>query len=246
MRRQALITLIAALLCACAGTPSRSVQTATIYRDTWGVPHIYADNEEAGFYALGYAQAQDRLPQLLGSLLWVRGRLAEIMGDGMLAGDVETRRWMNFEEGSKGFARLSPELQRNYRAFVAGAKKFMSENPKLVPAWAPELTPEALTAITRNMYLDRLQLGVGPGGVLEGGREAAALVFCRRDFSPDHVGAKAPPTTNIKRRISRCRQRLQRMGRLPLAHRQRRNDPACRSARRGEQPVLLRVPHGRG
>ena len=26
---------------------------ATIYRDTWGVPHIYADREEDGWYALG-------------------------------------------------------------------------------------------------------------------------------------------------------------------------------------------------
>ena len=26
----------------------------TIYRDTWGVPHIYADREADGFYGLGY------------------------------------------------------------------------------------------------------------------------------------------------------------------------------------------------
>lgn len=28
----------------------------TIHRDPWGVPHIIADTEEAGFYGLGYAQ----------------------------------------------------------------------------------------------------------------------------------------------------------------------------------------------
>jgi penicillin amidase len=33
---------------------------ATLYRDTWGVPHVYADTEAAGYYALGYAQAEDR------------------------------------------------------------------------------------------------------------------------------------------------------------------------------------------
>jgi acyl-homoserine lactone acylase PvdQ len=147
------VTLSLTALCvACATTaPPQPVETATIYRDTWGVPHIEADTEAAGFYALGYAQAQDRLPELLGSTLWVRGRLAEIMGDASLAGDIESRRWLNFEEGAKGFARLSPQLQRDYAAFVAGAKKFMAENPKLVPPWAPDLTPETLTALTRNM-----------------------------------------------------------------------------------------------
>jgi acyl-homoserine lactone acylase PvdQ len=33
-----------------AGKPS-----VTIYRDDWGVPHIYAAREEEGFYGLGYA-----------------------------------------------------------------------------------------------------------------------------------------------------------------------------------------------
>ncbi len=147
------VVIAAAVFCAaCASVaPQRPAQKATIYRDSWGVPHIEAATEEAGFYALGYAQAQDRLPELLGSLLWARGRLAEIMGDALLPGDIESRRWMNFEKGSEGFARLSPQLQRDYRAFVAGVKKFEAENPKLVPPWAPELTPETLTAITRNM-----------------------------------------------------------------------------------------------
>ena len=31
-----------------------------VYRDTWGVPHIYAPSVEAGFYAMGWAQCEDR------------------------------------------------------------------------------------------------------------------------------------------------------------------------------------------
>ena len=30
-------------------------QSVTIYRDTWGVPRIYAETPEAGAYGLGYA-----------------------------------------------------------------------------------------------------------------------------------------------------------------------------------------------
>jgi penicillin amidase len=51
-----------------------------IERDLWGIPHIYADNDEDLFFGFGYALAQDRLFQL--DLLRRRGqgRLAEILG----------------------------------------------------------------------------------------------------------------------------------------------------------------------
>ena len=55
-------------------------QPVTVIRDTWGVPHIYAQNQHDMFFAQGYATAQDRLFQME---LWKRtgqGTLAEILG----------------------------------------------------------------------------------------------------------------------------------------------------------------------
>src|SRR5882762_1114279 len=46
--------------------------TVTVYRDDWGVPHVYASREEDGFYGLGYAQAEDRLEGILRRYLEVR------------------------------------------------------------------------------------------------------------------------------------------------------------------------------
>ena len=40
-----------------------------IYRDTWGIPHIYAPTDEAGVFAQGYAMAEDRSERLLLNLL---------------------------------------------------------------------------------------------------------------------------------------------------------------------------------
>ena len=55
-------------------------QPVTVIRDTWGIPHIYAQNQHDMFFAQGYATAQDRLFQME---LWKRagqGTLAEILG----------------------------------------------------------------------------------------------------------------------------------------------------------------------
>ena len=51
-----------------------------IYRDSWGVPHIYADNEDDLFFAQGYVQAQDRLWQMELHRRMGSGTLSEIFG----------------------------------------------------------------------------------------------------------------------------------------------------------------------
>ena len=55
--------------------------------DDYGVPHIYAQNEEDAYYALGYVHAQDRLFQMEMIRRAAGGRLAEILGPDLLKTD---------------------------------------------------------------------------------------------------------------------------------------------------------------
>ncbi|MFX1501855.1 MAG: penicillin acylase family protein [Promethearchaeota archaeon] len=55
--------------------------SVTVYRDEWGVPHIYASTEEDLSFALGYVHAQDRLFQMDIARRNVRGKLSEIVGE---------------------------------------------------------------------------------------------------------------------------------------------------------------------
>ncbi|MBC8233045.1 penicillin acylase family protein [bacterium] len=59
----------------------QSEQQVTIYRDTYGVPHIYGDSEEAVAYGHGYAQAEDRLETLLKAYRKAEGTMAEAFGE---------------------------------------------------------------------------------------------------------------------------------------------------------------------
>ena len=62
-------------------------QTVEIFRDRWGVPHIYAQNRDDLFFAQGYITAVDRLFQLD---LWRRagtGKLAEVLGPNFIPRD---------------------------------------------------------------------------------------------------------------------------------------------------------------
>src|SRR5690606_40390146 len=51
-----------------------------VYFDTYGIPHIYADNEKDAFRALGYVHAQDRLWQMELMRRIARGKISEIFG----------------------------------------------------------------------------------------------------------------------------------------------------------------------
>jgi penicillin amidase len=55
--------------------------------DDYGVPHIYAQNEEDLFYAFGYVHAQDRLFQMELLRRLADGRLAEVFGKDAVASD---------------------------------------------------------------------------------------------------------------------------------------------------------------
>ena len=59
--------------------------------DPWGIPHIYAEDNEDAFFAQGFNAARDRLWQLD---LWRRqglGLLSEALGAGYLARDRAAR-----------------------------------------------------------------------------------------------------------------------------------------------------------
>ena len=93
-RMHFLVVAIGVSVCACGavavaadlpGTGADAGKTV-IYRDTWGVPHIYAPTVEAGLYAQGWAQAEDFFPQREGSAethvqcqAWALSHLSQVM-----------------------------------------------------------------------------------------------------------------------------------------------------------------------
>jgi acyl-homoserine-lactone acylase len=127
-----LLTLFILLTC------SKTNQT-TIYRDTWGVPHIYANSEFDMAFAFGYAQAEDRLEQLLKFYRYAEGTMAEAFGKDYVELDYNQRVWKHKEISQEKFSTLSKDVQEIVKYFVAGIKQYMKENPEKVPEWAPEV-----------------------------------------------------------------------------------------------------------
>ena len=139
----------------------------TVLRDSWGVPHIYAQNEHDLFFAQGFVAAQDRLFQME---LWKRvgqGRLAEVFGPSYVQRDISARLLAYRGSMADEYASYAPDAEEILKAFTEGinaeiALRMAPGGPGLPlefrlagfepEAWKPEdcLTRMAGFPMTRN------------------------------------------------------------------------------------------------
>jgi len=165
MFRPRLLSVFFAAGAAIGSAPA--AEEATLLRDRYGVPHIFARGEAAGLYALGYAQAEDRLLALLRNYKRARGELAELDGPDALPGDLEARAFRLVEVAREKYATLSPVSRADIEAFVAGVNRWQRENPQKRPAWAFDVTPFDVVALAQyvNLFFARDPFERTPPGV---------------------------------------------------------------------------------
>jgi acyl-homoserine-lactone acylase len=107
-------------------------KTTEILWDTYGVPHIYAQDEGSAFKAFGWAQMQSHGNLLLRLYGQARGRAAEYWGEKYLESD----RWvltMGVPERARSwYLAQSPSFRRYLDAFAAGINAYAQEHSDLI------------------------------------------------------------------------------------------------------------------
>ncbi len=113
----------------------------TITRDTFGVPHIVARDEEAAAFAFGYAMAEDHAAELGRRYLAARGESARHFGPGSVDSDVAMARLRNREAARDALRAVSGDFRAWLRAFAAGVNAYVARHRDKVPAWMPVVEP---------------------------------------------------------------------------------------------------------
>jgi penicillin amidase len=101
-----------------------------VYRDSFGIPHIYAANTHDLFMAQGFIHAQDRFWQME---FWRRigsGRLAEILGPSALDSDrfIRTVGW--HRTAAEEVELLSPDALAVMEAYAEGVNAYLETQTK--------------------------------------------------------------------------------------------------------------------
>jgi penicillin G amidase len=99
-----------------------------IYRDEYGVPHVFAETSRGLYEAYGYVVAEDRLWQLELNRRAGRGRLAEILGAGSVMAD-RTVRTLGYTDAEldEQFAQLPAADQERFESYVRGINRYVDE-----------------------------------------------------------------------------------------------------------------------
>lgn len=104
-----------------------------IYRDEYGVPHIFAENEIDLCRAAGYVTAQDRLWQMDLNRRVAAGRLSEIFGKAAIETDRFIRVWGFARVANEMVKAMSPESRRALEAYTAGVNEFIETHRDRLP-----------------------------------------------------------------------------------------------------------------
>jgi len=107
-----------------------------VLMDRWGVPHVYAQNEDDLFFAQGFVIARDRLFQLD---LWRRrglGQLAEVFGPAFVEQDQAARLFLYRGDLGREWAAYGADTARIFERFVAGINAYvdwLQQHPDRLP-----------------------------------------------------------------------------------------------------------------
>src|SRR4030095_4695390 len=124
-------------------------RAVTIYRDTYGVPHVYGPTDASVIFGFIYAQAEDNFWQIEDSYIQALGRASEVYGEQSLNGDWPTRAREIDRVSKAEYTKLSPQMKEICQATADGLNYFLEKNPQVKPRTITRFEPWHLLAFGR-------------------------------------------------------------------------------------------------
>ncbi len=113
----------------------------TIYRDDFGVPHIYGKTDADAVFGMLYAQCEDDFNRVEQNYIWAIGRLAEVEGEGALYSDLRARMFMSRQEAVAAYENSPPWLRELCNAFADGINYYLHTHPEVKPRLLTRFEP---------------------------------------------------------------------------------------------------------
>lgn len=120
---------------------------ARLYRDSWGVPHVYADTARGLGFAFGQAQAEDHLEAMLLAYRVANGRAAEVLGEAYAASDEFAIRMGHARLAARALDEADPVTYDLCVGFALGVNAWLYAHADEAPAWAEGMQPQDVLAL---------------------------------------------------------------------------------------------------
>ena len=169
------LTVLTGLLMSSQQAELRS--RVTIYRDAYGIPHVFGETDAATMFGFAYAQAEDNFWRLEDNYIRALGRKAEVEGERELVGDRRTRSLEIPRLAREEYRRLPKKMRALLDGFAAGLNAYVADHPDVKPRLLTRFEPwYALAFIRLNYYRNGFFYG---SGIRQGDLELSSVIGCR-------------------------------------------------------------------
>ena len=133
-------------------SPETLARTVTIYRDTYGVPHVFGRTDASTVFGFAYAQAEDNFWRVEENFINSLGRASELYGEKSLEEDRLNRALEIPRLAQEEYARLDPHMRSLCDAFAAGFNYYIARHPEARPRLLAKIEPWYTLAFIRYNY----------------------------------------------------------------------------------------------
>lgn len=154
------------------GRWEKQAQKVTIFRDHFGIPHIYGQTDADAVFGLLYAQCEDDFARVEMNYIEKLGRMAEVTGENDLYNDLLIRMIIDSAEAVRDFQKAPTWMKKLCQSFADGINFYLYTHPQVKPAllyrfepWFPFLwTDGSIGAInTADINVNELKSLYGGG-----------------------------------------------------------------------------------
>ncbi len=124
----------------------------TIYRDRFGIPHVFGPTDASVVFGFAYAQAEDFFPRLEQNFVLAIGRSAELGGEEQIDSDRVNRALEIPRLAMAEYGRLEPRIKAICDAFADGINYFLVTHPDVHPRLLTKVEPWYPLAFIRYNY----------------------------------------------------------------------------------------------
>lgn len=137
----------------------RLAHSVTIYRDRYGVPHIYGPTDQSVVFGYLYAQAEDNFWQVEDTYIQALGRAAEVYGERMLNADLLNSELEISRLSMEEYQNSDRQMQTLCQAAADGLNYFLFKHPEIKPQLLTHFEPWYVMAFARFMIYQLIIFG---------------------------------------------------------------------------------------
>lgn len=116
-------------------------QDITIYRDNWGIPHIYGKTDADAVFGMLYAQCEDDFPRIERNYLVAIGRMAEAYGENYVYQDLRAQMFFDSLDAKALYEESPKWMKALCNAFADGVNYYLHTHPEEKPVLLTRFRP---------------------------------------------------------------------------------------------------------